>query len=302
MRILVSGSSGLIGSRLVGRLQAAGHEIVRLVRHPTQARDEVTWDPASGRFDHQRAAGCDAVVHLAGENIAGGRWTDERKRRIHRSRADGTRLMVDGLAKLDASPPVFVAASAVGYYGARGDEVLTEDSPPGDDWLSEVCTDWERASEAVESWGGRRVLMRTGLVLDQEGGALGKMLPFFRLGVGGVLGSGEQWMSWISLDDQLALYERALTDERMRGAYNATAPEPVTNRTFTKALGEVLHRPTILPVPAFGLRLLYGEMADALLLTGQRALPKRLSELGHSFRHTSIGEGLHAALGDGSID
>lgn len=282
MRILISGATGLVGSRLVPRLRDAGHEVLRLSRGAS-GDDVVRWDPAEGRFDAERCAGCEAVVHLAGENIAGGRWTDARMRRIRDSRVDGTRLLVERLAQLDPRPRVWVGASAVGAYGDRGDEVLTEESAWGEGFLADVCREWEAASEPVEGWGARRVLLRIGMVLSADGGALAKMRMPFRLGVGGVVGSGTQWMSWVTLDDLCAMFERALGDDGMRGIYNAVAPTPVTNREFTKTLGRVLHRPTVFPLPAFAARLVLGKMADALLLASTRAVPQRLQGADFAF-------------------
>ena len=298
MRILISGAGGLVGSALVPRLEADGHEIVRLVRRPPRNDGEVTWDPDGAPFDATGAAGCEAVVHLAGENIAGGRWTRGRMQRIRTSRVDGTAALVEGLGKLDTPPRIWVGASAIGFYGDRGDEELDEDSPIGGGFLAGVCQEWEAASAGVTAWQARHVLLRIGIVLDPAGGALGKMLPFFRLGLGGVLGSGRQYMSWIALDDLVEVFVRALNDDRLSGVYNACSPNPVTNREFTQTLGSVLHRPTILPAPAFGLRLVYGRMADAALLASQRVLPRRLRELDHEFGWPKLGPALEHVLRD----
>ncbi|MBK8975762.1 MAG: TIGR01777 family protein [Planctomycetes bacterium] len=301
MRILVTGATGLVGSALVQRLIAGGHDVVTLStsgRSPAPAPDTessasrtistLRWDPESGAFDTAALGGCDAVVHLAGENVAGGRWTPARMHRIRDSRERGTRRLVEQLATLPTPPRVWVGASATGIYGDRGDEVLNESSTGGEGFLAEVCRAWEAASEPVAGFGCRRALLRVGIVLDPRGGALAKMLPFFRLGLGGVLGSGRQWMSWVSLGDLCGMFERALQDDAWSGPLNAVTPTPVTNREFTKALGRALGRPAILPAPGFGLRLLYGRMADALLLSSQRVHPTRLLEHGFSFADTDL--------------
>lgn len=292
----------MVGSALTVRLGQAGHEVVRLSRRSTERGSDgratrVLWDAATGRFDAEAAAGCDAVVHLAGENVAGGRWTADRMERIEKSRTDGTRLLVEGLAGIGERPRIWVGASATGYYGDTGQTEASEATPRGDGFLAEVCERWEAASAAAEAWPARRVLLRIGIVLSGDGGALQKMLPFFRLGVGGPLGNGRQWMSWVSLDDLCGLFERALTDATMQGVFNAVSPTPVTNAQFTKALGRALHRPAVLPVPAFGLRLLYGRMADALLLGSQRAVPNRLLDAGHQFADTDLEATLRRVLG-----
>jgi uncharacterized protein (TIGR01777 family) len=295
MKILVTGATGLVGSSLVPRLRAAGHEVLRLSRG-ADGPDVVRWDPARGSFDAARCDGCAAVVHLAGESIASGRWTAERMQRIRASRVEGTRVLVEGLAAAGIRPRIYVGASAIGAYGDRGDEVLTEDSEFGEGFLAEVCRDWEGASEAVEAAGARRVLLRIGIVLAREDGALAKMLTPFKLGVGGVVGPGTQWWSWVSLDDLCAIFERALTDEGMSGIYNAVAPDPATNRTFTAALGHALGRPTILPLPAFAARIALGRMADALLLASTRVVPTRLQQAGFRFADSELEPALRRLL------
>ncbi len=298
MKILITGASGLVGHRLVPSLESKGHEVLRLVRNAPADPREVRWDPAKGTIDASALEGVDAAVHLAGENLAEGRWTEEKKRRIRESRVKGTRLISETLAGLARKPEVLVSASAVGFYGSRGREVLTEQSATGDDFLADVCREWEEATAAAERAGVRVVHLRFGVILSGEGGALKKMLFPFRMGVGGRLGSGEQYMSWITLDDAVGAIEQALENRTLRGPVNAVAPQPVTNREFTKAMGSALSRPTIFPVPAFALRLLFGEMADATLLSSQRAEPARLKESGFVFKHPEIKGALRHVLKD----
>ena len=289
MKILVTGSTGLVGSMLVPSLKAQGHEIVRLVRStPQDGATEIYWNPEKGTLDGQELEGFDAVVHLAGENLAEGRWTDEKKRRIRESRTKGTQLLSETLAGLTEKPEVLVSASAVGFYGSRGDELLTEQSAAGEDFLAGVCREWELATVASANSGVRVVHLRFGVILSGEGGALKKMLLPFRMGVGGKLGNGKQYLSWIAIDDAVGAIEHALTHDTVRGAVNAVAPEPTTNYEFTKTLGSVLSRPTIFPVPAFAARLAFGEMADATLLASQRVEPVRLKETGYSFKYPQL--------------
>jgi uncharacterized protein (TIGR01777 family) len=284
MKILVSGSHGLVGRALVKSLIDDGHEVVRLVRHDrTLGAFEIEWHPNQGRVDAQQIEGFDAVFHLAGESIASGRWTDEKKRAIRDSRVKGTALLSETLAQLSQPPSVFVCASAIGYYGNRGDEVLTETSGPGNDFLASVCVEWEEATRPAAEKGIRSVNTRFGIILDGNGGALAKMLTPFRMGIGGRVGDGKQWMSWITLEDVVAGLKFMLLDTAARGPVNFVAPKPVTNAEFTRTLGRVLARPTFFPVPAFGVRLAFGEMADALLLSSQRVEPVVLEEKGFPF-------------------
>ncbi len=284
MKILIGGSSGLVGTALIKSLEADGHEVFRLVRHAPTSKTEVEWSPDRYSIALARIEGFEAVVNLAGESIAEGRWTDEKKRRIRESRVKGTKLLGDALANLTVRPRIFICASAIGYYGNRGDEILTEASPPGKDFLADVCVEWEKATALATEKGIRVVNARFGVILDQNGGALKKMLPPFRMGVGGKIGSGEQWMSWIALDDVLGVLNFALTNDSLRGPVNFVAPNPVTNAEFTKTLGKVLSRPTLFPIPAFGVRLMFGEMGEALLLGGQRVAPERLKECSYTFQ------------------
>ncbi len=301
MRIAVTGSTGLVGSAVVEGLRRRGHDVLRVVRGTSVAGEEtIRWDPAAGTIDAARLDGIDAVVHLAGENIASGRWTAARKAAIRDSRVKGTSLLCDALAGCARPPATLVCASATGYYGDRGEEPLTEDSPPGSGFLAEVCREWEGAAAAAARKGIRVVHLRAGIVLSAEGGALAKMLPLFRAGLGGALGSGRQYWSWIALDDLVGVVLHALAREELKGPVNAVAPHPVTNREFTAALARALSRPAFLPAPAFALRLALGEMADALLLAGARVLPRRLEETGYRFLHPEIGMALSAALGRGA--
>src|SRR5688500_8126722 len=284
MRILISGSHGLVGSALIELLTRNGHEIVRLVRHePKSGAAEVLWNPEKGVIDKERLEGFEAVVHLAGENIAEGRWTSEKKRAILESRVKGTTLLSETLATLKTPPAVLLSATAIGYYGNRGDELLTETSAPGNDFLAHVCQQWENATKPASEKGIRTVLSRFGIILDANGGALAKMLTPFQMGVGGRIGNGKQWMSWIALDDVAGAIQFMLRDRFVNGPVNFVAPHPVTNAEFTKTLGSVLSRPTFIPVPAFGVRLAFGEMADALLLSSQRVVPEVLQARGFAF-------------------
>ena len=295
MKVLVTGSHGLIGSALIPVLQQNGHTVTRLVRS-SPGPGEARWDPEGGTIDRAALEAVDAVVHLAGVGIGDHRWTDEHKRAVLDSRVKGTRLLSETLATLDTKP-VLVSGSAVGYYGNRGDEQLTETSPPGDDFLAEICTHWEAATGAAEAAGLRVVHLRTGIVLAKEGGALKQMLTPFKLGIGGRLGSGRQWFSWIHIDDEIGAIVHALTNDSVKGPVNAVAPNPATNADFTKALGRALHRPTVMPVPAFGLRALFGrEMADAMLLSGQRVVPAVLRQTGYSFARPDLDAALASVV------
>lgn len=288
MKILIGGSSGLVGTALMKSLEAQGHEVFRLVRHAPGAKTEVEWSPDRYSIALARIEGFDTVVNLAGESIAEGRWTDEKKRKIRESRVKGTKLLGDALANLTKPPQTFICASAIGYYGNRGDEILTEASAPGDDFLADVCVEWEKATALATEKGIRVVNARFGVILDVNGGALKKMLPPFRMGVGGKVGSGKQWMSWIALDDVISGINFALNHDSIRGPVNFVAPNPVTNGEFTKTLGKVLSRPTLLPIPAFGVRLAFGEMGEALLLASQRVAPKALLHAGYSFEYATL--------------
>jgi len=295
--VTVSGASGLVGSRLTAALETAGHRVSRLVRRkPATGRDEIEFDPSEGRIDAAALEGIDAVVHLAGENVAAGRWTEARKRRIRESRVLGTRLIAECLAKLQRPPAVLVNASAIGFYGDRGDEVLDETSDPGEGFLPETCLAWESATAAAETAGVRVVRFRIGVVLAHEGGALAKLVPIFRAGLGGKTGDGNQWMSWVSIDDLVRAVEFALSCDELVGSVNAVGPRPETNAEFTRVLARVLRRPAIAPVPAFVVRTIFGEMGQELLLSSTRVLPRRLEHVGFEFRHSTLETALRAVL------
>jgi len=299
MRLAITGSTGLVGSEVVASLSAAGHEVVRLVRRPPAPGERaVRWDPEKRKVDAAGLEGLDAVVHLAGENIASGRWNAARKAAIRDSRVNGTRLLCETLAGLARPPKTLVCASAIGYYGDRGEETLAEESPPGTGYLAEVCREWEAASAPAARKGIRVVALRIGMVLSPKGGALARMLPLFRAGLGGVIGGGRQYVSWVALDELPHILHHALQRGDLSGPVNAVAPRPVTNREFTGALGKALSRPTPLPVPAFALRLAVGrEMADGLLLASARVLPKRLLDTGYAFRSPELEPTLGHLLG-----
>ena len=297
MHVMLTGSTGLIGSALTPFLRAGGHQVRRLRREPSVDPDTTHWSPTDGTLADGALDGIEAVVHLAGESIASVRWTTARKARIRDSRVDGTRRLCEALAGLESPPKVLVAASALGYYGDRGNELLDESALPGTGFLPELCQAWEAAAAPARERGIRVVHLRTGIVLSPLGGALGQMLLPFRLGLGGVVGSGDQFMSWISPDDMLAITLRALADEQISGPVNAVAPHPVTNREFTKTLGKVLRRPTIVPMPAFAARLALGEMADALLLSSTRVAPAVLRAAGFEFAHPNLEDALRHVMG-----
>jgi uncharacterized protein (TIGR01777 family) len=299
MKILISGASGLIGSRLVEFLIDNDHEVVRLVRDKSkETTDTIFWDPYSGIIGKEWLNGIEAVVHLAGENIAE-RWTPAKKRRIRDSRVIPTRFLSEVLAGLDSPPALLVSASAIGYYGDRGTERLDEGSIPGSGFLSEVCQEWEDATGPAVQGGIRVVNLRIGVVLSGEGGALKRMLPPFLLGLGGKIGSGNQYLSWIALDEVVGAIHHAITTDSLRGPVNAVAPEAVTNRDFTSTLGRVLSRPTLFPIPAFVARLALGEMADSLLLASARVEPIKLVESGYEFRFPELDVALRNLLSRG---
>ncbi len=297
LSVAVTGSSGLVGRALCAFLSTGGHRVLRLVRRPAGI-GEIRWDPAGGEIDAASLEGLDGVVHLAGENIASGRWNQRRKAAIRDSRVAGTGLLCKTLAQLKRKPPVLICASAIGYYGDRGQEDLFEDSPGGSGFLSEVCREWEAAADPARVAGIRVVHARIGMVLSAAGGALTKMLPVFRAGLGGHVGSGRQYMSWIALDDLVGLLHHLLFSG-LEGPVHATAPTPVTNRDFTRVLGKVLGRPAVFPVPAFAVKALFGEMGEALLLSGAKVLPKRALEDGFRFRTPDVETALREELGRG---
>lgn len=293
MQIALSGASGFLGAFLTPRLEAAGHSVRPMVRTGPGRQPEgvIAWDPVGGRLDPDSLAGIDAVIHLAGEPI-GHRWSPERKRRIRESRVRGTETIARAMVAARKPSLVLLSGSAVGIYGDRGDEVLDERSGAGQDFLASVATEWERAADPARDAGLRVVLLRTGLVLAADGGALERMLPPFSLGVGGRLGSGEQWMSWIAREDYGRAVQFLLQTGEAQGPVNVVAPNPVRNMDFTAALGAVLHRPAVLPVPSAALKLVFGEMAEATLLASQRAQPRRLGELGFPFRFPTLADAL----------
>jgi uncharacterized protein len=296
MKILISGSHGLVGKALIKALEADGHEIYRLVRYAPHSEKEIEWSPDRYSIAISRIEGFDAVFHLAGESIASGRWNDEKKRKIRESRTKGTKLLADALANLEQPPKTLISASAIGYYGDRGDELLTETSTSGKDFLAGVCVEWEKATEHARAKGVRVVNTRFGIILDKEGGALAKMLTPFRMGIGGRIGDGKQWMSWIALDDVIEALRFTLKNESMNSPVNFVAPHPVTNAEFTKTLGSVLSRPTFFPIPEFGVRLAFGEMADALLLSSQRVEPTKLVDSRYQFIYSNLESALRSIL------
>ncbi len=298
MKILITGSSGLIGSALVAHLTGQGHQVVRLVRRAVAPGEDVAvWDPTAGKLETSALEQADAVVHLAGESINALRWTDERKERMRKSRVSGTRLLSEALAQLAVPPRVLVSASAVGFYGSRGDEVLTEASRAGSGFLSDVCKEWEAAAEPARQKGIRVVNLRIGMVLSGKGGALPAMLPAFKAGVGGKLGDGRQFVSWIAIDDLTRAISHAIITESLSGPVNAVSPNPVRNVEMTQALGKVLRRPTILSMPAFAVHLIFGEMGDALLLASQRVEPRQLQDSGFTFQFPDFETSLRHLLG-----
>ena len=301
MKILMTGVTGLIGKALTQRLQREGHQVAGFSRSPDRAGklavDELhKWEPQTGPPPPATFAGVDAVVHLAGEPIAEGRWSDERKKAIRDSRVLSTRNLVEGMRAVPTKPSVFVSSSAVGIYGDRGEEVLDEAAAPAGDFLGKICQEWEAEAEGARALGIRTAVMRTGVVLSKDGGALAKMLPAFKMGVAGPLGSGRQWFPWIHIDDIVGLFHFALTNSAVAYPLNGTAPGVVTNAEFTKELGTVLHRPAFIPVPEFGLKLLFGEMA-VVLTASQRAVPKAAQQAGYSFHYPELRPALENLLG-----
>lgn len=300
MNVLVSGATGLIGTALTSELTDGGHRVVKLSRSRPSSEDTIRWDPDGGSLDASRLEGIDAVVHLAGEVIFSGptdRWTQAKKQRIMESRKKGTRLLSEAIAGLSQSPKVMVSASGINYYGSRGNELLTEESSRGSDFLADVCLEWEAAADPAREAGIRVVHPRTSLVLSPEGGALGTTLPIFKLGLGGKIGNGRQYWSWITLDDQVGAIIHCLTNENVSGPVNAGSPNPLTNAEYTKVLGEVLNRPTVFPLPAPAARLMLGEVADALLLASIRVEPAKLKETGYQFRHPELQGAFRHLLG-----
>jgi uncharacterized protein len=296
MEIAVTGASGFIGTALVAGLAAAGHRVVRLVRvPPAPGSPDIYWDPDKAYVDTIRLDGIDAVVHLAGESIAQ-RWTYDKKSRIQLSRTRGTQLIAEAVRQLTQPPKVLVSSSAIGWYGNRGSEILREDSPPGSGFLADVCRDWEAATEVASRAGIRVVHLRTGIVLSKKGGALAKMLPPFQLGIGGKVGSGKQYMSWIDLDDLISAMIHAIKTPSLQGPVNGVSPNPVTNTVFAQTLGKVLGRPAVVPLPAFAVRVMFGEMGDALLLASQRVEPARLKASGYLFRYPVLEAALRHLL------
>jgi len=296
MKILITGASGLLGKALQKSFAEKGYEMLLASRQEPKDAGHVKWSVEDGFADPEKLEGLDVVVHLAGENVSGLRWTDEKKKAIRESRVLGTRNVVDAISKLKNKPKTFIASSAIGFYGERGDEECTESSAAGDGFLPSVSREWEAESRRAEDAGIRTVLLRTGIVLSKDGGALATMLTPFKMGVGGVVGSGKQWMSWISLDDEVAIINYCIENENIRGAVNAVAPDPVTNAEFTKTLGEVLSRPTFLPLPEFAVSMIFGEMGDTLLLASTKVLPKRLLDAGFEFKFPNLKEAVENAV------
>jgi uncharacterized protein (TIGR01777 family) len=303
VRILISGSTGFVGTALVQALEHDGHTVVRLMRPASsspgadgQQAQIVRWDPASGQFDAPAAEGADALVHLAGASIAGGRWNAARKRLLRTSRLDATRHLIGALSRLQPPLRVIVAASAIGYYGDRGEETLTESSPPGNDFLAALCREWEAEATRGAEFGARVVMLRFGIILAKHGAALPRMLLPFKLGVGGRLGSGRQWMSWLTLDEAVGIVKFALANSALSGPVNTVTPQPVQNTDFTRILARALHRPALFPAPAFALRAALGEMADALLLVSQRVVPTKLQQSGYRFAHPDLATALEEVL------
>jgi len=287
MIIAIAGASGLVGKALTPLLEAEGHDVVRLVRSWPKA-GEIEWHPNQDSIDTGKLEGFDAIINLAGENVAEGRWTEEKKKKIHDSRVNGTHLLSEAIAKLTTKPRCFLCASATGIYGDRGDETLDEQSESGGGFLAGVCREWEKATEPAHRAGVRVVNFRFGPILARAGGMLEKMLTPFKMGLGGKIGAGKQYISWVAIEDAVAVIKRVLNDESIRGPLNVVSPKPVTNERFTRALGEVLSRPTVMAVPAFAARLAFGEMADEMLLVSQKVIPKKLQAAGFQFEYSDL--------------
>lgn len=287
MKIAIAGASGLVGAAISPQLEAEGHDVVRLVRNSPRP-GEIEWHPNQDAIDPAKLEGFDAIINLAGENIAEGRWTEEKKKKIHDSRVNGTHLLSEAVAKLTTKPRCFLCASATGIYGDRGDETLVEQSESGGGFLAGVCREWEMATEPAHRAGVRVVNLRFGPILARAGGMLEKMLTPFKMGLGGKIGSGKQYISWVAIDDSVAAMKLALNDESIRGPLNVVSPKPVTNERFTRALGEVLSRPTVMAMPAFAARLAFGEMADEMLLVSQKVIPKKLQAAGFQFAYADL--------------
>ena len=296
MKIIISGATGLVGAALVRTLRNEGHNVARLVRAGNTTMGDIQWNPGVATVDLAPLEGADAFVNLNGASIGGGRWTPERKDLLRNSRVSTTRFLVDTFSRLTQKPRAFLSASAIGFYGSRGDEVLTEASACGTDFLSGVSREWEEEAQRAESFGIRTAILRFGIILSSRGGALQRMLTPFKMGIGGRLGSGKQWMSWISLDDVVEIIQWAIADSQENGPVNVVVPNPVRNEEFTRVLASVLHRPAIFPAPAFALRLMLGEMADALLLGSQRVHPEKLLRTGYKFKFDPLEPALRAAL------
>jgi len=296
MRVLIAGASGLVGVALIQALEGEGAQVTRLVRSPAKA-GEIEWHPNNDQLDSTQLEGFDAVINLAGENIAAGRWTDDQKRKIRDSRVNGTHLLSEAIAKLKQKPNVFLCASATGIYGDRDNETLDEQSDSGGGFLAGVCREWEQATEPAVQAGVRTVNLRFGPILAREGGMLAKLLTPFKMGMGGKVGSGKQYISWVAIDDAVDATRLAIKNESLRGPLNIVSPNPVTNEVFTKTLGHILNRPTALAMPAFAVRLAFGEMADEMLLTSQRVMPKKLTEAGYEFQLPELDAALRRHLG-----